>query len=132
MRSSSASAESDIPPRPYAAGAPSDQRLTSRRTSTAAARTLRWRRCWPRQPRTMSPAPAAVPTAIAATGRTQLRGSRIDDSSHPSSSSAASSVRLRSVVSRRAGGGGGGGGGGGAGGGAGDARGGGGGGVFFF
>src|SRR3954464_7544324 len=36
MRSSSASAESDIPPRPYAAGAPSDQRLTSRRTSTAA------------------------------------------------------------------------------------------------
>src|SRR3954470_4304655 len=103
MRSSSASAESDIPPRPYAVGAPSDQRLTSRRTSTAAARTLRWRRCWRRQPRTMSPAPAAVPTAIAATGRTQLRGSRIDVSSHPSSSSAASSVRLRSVVSRRAG-----------------------------
>src|SRR3954449_631473 len=103
MRSSSASAESDIPPRPYAVGAPPDQRRASRRTSTAAARTLRWRRCWRRQPSTMSPAPAAVPIATAATGRTQLRGSRIDDSSQPSSSSAASSVRLRSVVSRRAG-----------------------------
>src|SRR3954469_8998746 len=103
MRSSSASAESDIPPRPYAAGTPPDQRRTRRRTSTAAARTFRWRRCWRRQPSTMSPAPAAVPMATAATGRTQLRGSRIDDSSQPSSSSAASSVRLRRVVSRRAG-----------------------------
>src|SRR3954463_4144876 len=101
MRSSSASAESDIPPRPYAVGAPSDQRLTSRRTSTAAARTLRWRRCWRRQPRTMRPAPAAVPSATAATGRTRLRGSRMDETSHPSSSSAASSVRLQSVVSMR-------------------------------
>src|SRR3954451_8368344 len=49
----------------------------------------------------MSPTPAAVPTATAATGRTQLRGSRIDESSQPSSSSAASSVRLQSVVSTR-------------------------------
>src|SRR3954453_23563523 len=49
----------------------------------------------------MSPTPAAVPTATAATGRTQLRGSRIDESSQPSSSSAASSVRLQRVVSTR-------------------------------
>src|SRR4051794_40818564 len=104
MRSSSASAESDIPSQPYAAGTRSDQRnqrRTIRRTSTAAPRTLRWRRCWRRQPSSTSPTPAAVPTATAATGRTQLRGSRIDESSQPSSSSAASSVRLHSVVSMR-------------------------------
>src|SRR3954469_19811413 len=100
MRSSSARADSDIPTRPYAAAAPPDQRRTMRRTSTAAA-TVRWRRCWRRQPSTISPAPAAVPIAIAATGRTQLRGSRIERSSQPSSSSTANSVRFHSVVSTR-------------------------------
>src|SRR5215218_7576377 len=101
MRSSSARADSDIPQRPYAAAPCPDQRLTSRRTSSAATRTLRWRRCWRRQPSTSNPAPAAVPTAIAATGRTQLRGSRMERSSQPSSSSTASSVRFHSVRSSR-------------------------------
>src|SRR4029079_15164144 len=101
MRSSSASAERDIPPRPYAGRGGSDQRRTIRRTSTAAPRTVRWRRCWWRQPSRMSPAPAAVPIAIAATGRAQLRGSRIEESSQLSSSSTASSVRLHKVISTR-------------------------------
>ena len=41
--------------------------------------------------------PAAPPTTSAAAGRTQLRGSRIAESSHPSSSSAAISVMEVSV-----------------------------------
>src|SRR5215207_7434619 len=50
----------------------------------------------------ISPVPAAVPMAIAATGRTQLRGSRIAASSQLSSSSAASSESPLSVSSMRA------------------------------
>src|SRR5829696_4859462 len=113
MRSSSARLVSAIPRRHYAAGTRSDQRRRMRRTSSSAALTMRWakstclaacarwRPCCLRIRRTTSPVPAAAPTAAAATGRTQLRGSRMADSSQASSSSAASSVRLVSVVSRR-------------------------------
>src|SRR6476469_6520627 len=113
MRSSSARWLSDMLRCSYAAGGGSDHpRSSRRRISSAALRSVFsarsvpwtwrfWRLCWLRTRTNTSPAPAAVPIAAAATGRAQLRGSRIAPSSQLSSSSAAASVRVSSVLSRR-------------------------------
>src|SRR5262245_52991098 len=113
MRSSSARCINASLSWRYAPAVILDQNRSTRRlTSSAAAlpvrqasampRTgLRCLRCWLRTRTPTTPAPAAVPMAAAATGRTQLRGSRIDRNSQDSSSSAARSVSSCSVVSRR-------------------------------
>ncbi len=66
------------------------------RTALCAWARRLWR--WRRVRRSTSPAPAPAPTTTAAAGRNaargQLRGSRIEDSSHASSSSAASSTSV--------------------------------------
>src|SRR5512133_2689372 len=77
----------------------------TRLTSSAAARIVRWAsstpctcflclRCWRRTRRTTRPAPAAVPTAAATTGRTQLRGPRIELTAQDSSSCRVDSSRV--------------------------------------
>src|SRR4051794_40190768 len=71
-------------------------RSANPRTPWDLLRCARWR-----TRRSTSAAPAAVPTATAAAGRAQLRGSRIAESSHDSSSSAASSVSSTSADSSR-------------------------------
>src|SRR3954447_12516642 len=110
MRSSSARLSIGVP---YGGAPGSDHRSRRRRASSATSLSVRsarsrksldcarWRLFFERTRSTTSAVPAVAPTPAATTGRTQLRGSRIDEISQASSSSAARSVSSVSVCSRR-------------------------------